>query len=158
MKKTILVLLLSISLQAEGLFSQGQKNFGITAGTSTGYGNTYTVVGASANYFVIDNLSVGAEYRGWFGESPTINEINIPITYYVPTNSTYQPYGGVTYKHTFIEEPYEDYNIYGVRAGVAMSLGPNSFMTIGWVQEFFDKTIDGDDSRGYPEISAGFSF
>jgi hypothetical protein len=158
MKVITLSLLLGTLLSADGLFSKGQKNFGITAGASSGYGSNYTVLGASANYFVIDNLSIGASYRGWFGADPSINELSIPITYYFPTDSQYQPYLGITYQHTFMEEPYDDYNVYGGRVGVAMHLGENSFMMIGWVQEYFDKTSDGDDSRGYPEISAGFAF
>lgn len=158
MKKIITISLLTSALLADGMFSVGHKNFGFSVGSSSGYGNNYTVVGVNANYFVTNNLSVGAGYQGWFGNDPKINEISIPVTYYVPTNSTFSPYIGAIYRYTFIDEPYEDYGIYGGRIGVAIHTSPNSFISIGWVQEYFDNTSGGDDSRGYPEVSAGFSF
>lgn len=157
-KLTLLPALLAISLHAEGMFSVGHKNFGFHVGSSNSYGNDYTVAGINANYFVTDNLSVGAGYSGWFGDDPKINELSIPVTYYITTQSSYTPYVGAIYRHTFIDEPYEDYNVYGGRIGVAIQTGSNAFMTIGWVQEYFDSTSGEDDSRGYPEISVGFSF
>ena len=158
MKKIITISLLASSLYAGGIFSVGHKNFGFSVGSSSGYGNTYTVVGINANYFVTDNLSVGAGYTGWFGDNPKINEISIPLTYYIPTESTYNPYAGVIYRHTFIDAPYDDHDVYGARAGVAMVMSNNTFLSVGWVQEYYDNGIDGSDSRGYPEINAGFTF
>ncbi len=158
MKQIIVILLLASSIYAGGIFSVGHKNFGFSVGSSSGYGNDYTVVGINANYFVTDNLSVGAGYTGWFGDDPSINEISIPVTYYLPTQSSYKPYAGVIYRHTFIDEPYEDHDVYGGRVGVAIVTGGNSFISIGWVQEYYDNGQDGSDSRGYPEISAGFTF
>jgi hypothetical protein len=158
MKKIIMILFLTSAIHAGGLFSVGHKNFGFTVGSSTGYGNTYTVVGINANYFITDNLSVGAGYTGWFGDDPKINEISFPVTYYMPTESSYKPYVGAVYRHTFIDEPYDDHDVYGGRLGVAIVTGSNSFMSIGWVQEYYDNGVDGSDSRGYPEINAGFTF
>ncbi len=158
MKKIIVMLFLTIYLNAGGLFSVGHKNFGFSIGSSSGYGNTYTVVGINANYFVTDNLSIGGGYQGWFGDDPKLNEISIPVTYYLPTQSIYKPYAGAIYRHTFISKPYKDYDAYGGRLGVAIVTGGNSFMTIGWVQEYYDDGQGGSDSRGYPEISAGFTF
>ncbi len=60
MKQIIVILLLASSIYAGGIFSVGHKNFGFSVGSSSGYGNDYTVVGINANYFVTDNLSVGA--------------------------------------------------------------------------------------------------
>ncbi len=157
MKKIITILLLGSTIYAGGIFSIGHKNFGFSIGSSSGYGNTYTVVGVNANYFVAEGVSVGLGYQGWFGADPKINEISIPLTYYIPLESSFSPYVGAIYRHTFIDG-YEDLNVYGGRVGVAMHTGSNSFMSIGWVQEYYDNTSGGDDSRGYPEISAGFSF
>ena len=158
MKKLIIILLLGQTIYAGGIFSIGHKNFGFSIGSSSGYGNTYTVVGVNANYFVAEGFSVGLGYQGWFGDDPKINEISIPLTYYIPLDGSFSPYVGAIYRHTFIDEPYEDLNVYGARVGVALHTGSNSFMSIGWVQEYYDNTSGGDDSRGYPEISAGFSF
>jgi hypothetical protein len=153
----LLPLLVALNLQAEGLFSAGQKNFGFSAGSSTGFGNTYTVIGANFNYFVQDGLSVGVGYQGWFGDDPKINEINIPITYYYEYTPQYYPYMGFRYAHTSISDGYDDYNTYGARVGLAMSFGNNSYMSVGWVQDYREK--DGDsDSDGYPEVSMGIAF
>ncbi len=158
MKQLISILILSQAIYASGIFSVGHKNFSFSIGSSSGYGNTYTVVGINGNYFVTDNLSLGLGYQGWFGKDPKINEISIPLTYYIPLESSFSPYIGAIYRHTFIDKPYEDLNIYGGRIGVALHSGANSFISIGWVQEYYDNTSGGDNSRGYPEISAGFSF
>jgi len=158
MKKIITISLLASALYSGGMFSVGHKNFGVSVGSSTGYGNSYTVVGVNANYFVTDNISVGAGYQGWFGNDPKINEISIPITYYAPIEGMYKPYVGLTYRHTFIEDPYKDHSAYGGRVGVAIVTGGNAFMSIGWVQEYYDDGVNGSQSRGYPEINAGFSF
>ena len=160
MKKTILLLLLITitAIHSEGLFSSGNKNFGVTVGTDNSFGNNYTVVGANVNYFVIDNLSIGASYNAFLGDSPSINEVTVPVTYHVPIEGTsYRPYVGAFYNQTFIEDPYDDYNILGGRIGISLQTSMNSFMSLGWVQEF--STSDKNQKKkGYPEISAGFSF
>lgn len=159
MKKMILVLLATSTLiYAGGVFGIGSKNVGVTVGSENSLGNNYTVVGVNVNYFVVDNLSVGASYQGFLGGEPNINQISVPVTYHVPLeNTTYRPYLGAFYNHTFIEKPYDDYNILGGRAGLSLQTTSNSFMSFGWVQEFSNnrKNIT---NRGYPEVSGGFSF
>ncbi len=160
MKKLLLSTIMIASLQAEGistLFSQGQKNFGFGLGSSSGYGSNYTVVNASFNYFVQNNISMGIGYQGWFGGDPKINQISIPVTYYHPLNAQYHPYVGATYSHTFIDEPYEDYDVIAGRIGIAMTMGSNTYMTIGWVQEHRTKGDESSD-EGYPQVSMGFVF
>ena len=159
MKKTILFLLFSSLIYAEGgPFSAGKKNFGVTVGTDNSFGNNYTVVGANVNYYVIDNLAVGAEYHSFLGDSPNINEVTVPVTYHIPLEGTsYRPYVGAFYNQTFIDDPYSDYNIWGGRIGISLQTSMNSFMSLGWVQEF--STSDKNrEKKGYPQISAGFSF
>jgi len=158
MKKIILILLTTYSIYAGGLFSVGSKNVGVTVGTDNSFGNSYTVLGANVNYFVVDNLSIGASYQAFLGSDPKINEVTVPVTYHVPIEgTTYRPYIGAFYNQTFIDDPYKDYNIYGGRVGLSLQTSLNSFMSFGWVQEF--STSDKDrDKKGYPEISAGFSF
>ena len=158
MKTLIFTLLLSSSLYSLGLFSVGHKNVGVTVGTDNSFGNNYTVLGVNVNYFIVDNLSVGASVQSFLGGSPSINQITVPVTYHIPVgSSTFTPYIGGFYNHTFIESPFNDYNIYGGRAGVSLQTSPNSFMSFGWVQEFSN---DGKnvDTRGYPELTGGFSF
>lgn len=149
--------MLVVSLWGE-LFVQGSKNFGVTIGAGSGYNSSYTIVGINASYFIVDNLLAGLEYRGWFGGEPSINELSVPVTYILPLHQKFRPYAGAFYRRTFIESPYDDYNIYGARGGVSMILDSSSYASFGWVQEWFDPSSDGDTSRGYPEIAVGVSF
>jgi len=157
MKKVLLMSLLASKLLAGGMFSSGYKNFGFSINSSSSYGNNYTVIGINANYFIIDNLSIGAGYRGWFGDKPSIYEVSIPITLYAPMGG-YNPYVGVVFNRTTVDKPYEDYSVYGGRMGIAMQMGMNSFMSIGWVYEYRESESGEKISKGYPEINAGFSF
>jgi hypothetical protein len=159
MKKIIPILLLtSIFIFAQNSFSAGEKQLGFTLGSSSNFNSTYTVVGAKVDYFVIDNLSLGAEYKGFLGGDPSINQVTVPVTYYIPLeNTTYQPYLGAFFNRTFIENSFKDYNIYGGRAGVSLKISPHSFFSIGWVQEF-SNTGNDIENDGYPEIIGGVSF
>ena len=159
MKKILFSLLLTVGLiKADMLFTAGHKNFGFSMGSSTGFGNDYTVAGANFNYFIQDNLSVGVGYLGYFGDDPKINQITIPVTYYYPISITSYPYAGIFYKHTFISNPYEDYDVYGVRVGMAVRIGPRSYISAGWVQEYTDIDTNEDEWDGHAEISMGFTF
>ncbi len=159
MKKIILLLLTSSAIYAEGgVFSVGSKNVGFTLGTDNSFGNNYTVLGATVNYFIVDNLSLGASYQAFLGGTPDINQVTVPVTYHLPLeNTTYRPYLGAFYNRTFMEKPYNDYDIYGGRAGLSVQTSQNSFMSFGWVQEF-SNTGNDNDNRGYPEFTGGFSF
>ena len=158
MKTLILTLLLTSSLFSEGVFSAGNKNIGLTVGADNSFGTTHTVLGANVNYFIVDNLSIGASYQAFLGGDPSINQVTVPVTYHVPLEgTTYRPYLGAFYNQTFIDDPYKDYNIYGGRVGLSLQTSLNSFMSFGWVQEF-STSSDNVKKQGYPEVSAGFSF
>jgi hypothetical protein len=158
-KKSLTTLLLLASFaQADLLFTAGQKNFGFSLGSSTGFGNDYTVAGANLNYFFQDNLSVGIGYLGYFGDDPKIHQITIPVTYYYPISITNYPYAGVFYKHTYISDDYEDYDVYGVRIGMSVRIGPRSYVSAGWVQEYTDIENIEDNWDGHAEVSMGFTF
>lgn len=159
MKKLSIIVLTALSLNAGGMFAVGHKNVSFSAGASSAYGNDYTVIGVNAHYFITNEVSVGIGYQGWFGSDPGITELSIPVTYYLPLESaTFTPYVGGIYRHTFIDDPYDGYDVYGGRVGVAIRQGSNGYMAIGWVQEYLEGADGTDDSRGYPEISVGFSF
>ena len=158
MKQTLFTLLLSAStLYASGLFSVGHKNFGFSIGQDSAYNNNYTVIGLNANYFPVENLSVGFGYQTWLGSTPSINQITLPLTYHIPLEMMYTPYIGTFYSHTFIEDPYQDYDSYGGKIGLTMQTSQSSYISFGWVHEIYDDGIN-SESRGYPEVSAGFSF
>ena len=158
MKKTILMLLATSTIYAGGAFSVGSKNVRVIASTDSSFGNTYTVLGLNANYFVVDNLSLGASYQTYLGGTPSINQVTVPATYYVPLEGMpIIPYIGGFYSKTFIEAPYDDYDIYGGRIGASMQTSQNSYVSFGWVQELASSS-DNISKRGYPEMSAGISF
>lgn len=159
MKKRLLALLITAStLHAGGVFSIGSKNVGITVGSDNSFGNSYTVLGANVNYFVLDGLSMGASYHAFLGGTPNIQQLTFPVTYYLPLgNSTFRPYAGGFYTHTMIEEPYDNYDIYGGRVGISMQTSANSYVSFGWVQEFSEQG-ENINKRSYPEFSAGISF
>ncbi len=158
MKKTILMLLATSSIYAGGAFSVGTKNIRIIASTDNSFGETYTVLGVNANYFVIDNLSVGATYLSYLGGTPSINQITVPVTYHVALEGMpFVPYIGAFYSKAFIEAPYEDYDVYGGRIGASMRTSANSYVSFGWVQEL-GSTSNDISKRGYPEVSGGISF
>ncbi len=160
MKYIVVGIFFAVALLGD-IYSQGQKNFGISISAGSGYGSNYTIVGVSANYFVIDNLLAGLEYRGWFGGEPSINELSVPLTYVIPIEAKIRPYLGGFYRRTFLGSAhgidFEDYNVYGGRIGVSMINGSHGYATIGWVQEYYDTDQD-DTSNGYPEIAVGLSF
>ena len=157
MKKTMAVMVMTAMAAHAGVFDQGQKNIALTVGAGSGFNNQYTIVGLTANYFALNGLSVGLGYRGWFGGSPTLNEVDLPVTYVLPLQSKIRPYAGGFYRHTFISGDYSDYDTYGGRAGVSFIQG-NGYISAGWVQEWYSQDNGDDSSRGYPEISAGMNF
>ncbi|WP_345970622.1 hypothetical protein WCX72_02080 [Sulfurimonas sp. HSL1-6] len=140
-----------------GVFDAGTKSVALTVGTGSGFDSTYTIVGVSANYFAFNGLSVGVGYRGWFGGTPTMNEVDLPVTYYLPLSPTFRPYAGVFYRHTFISGHYDDYETVGARAGIAYAEG-RAYLSVGWAEEWYSRSNGDTIRRGYPEITAAISF
>ena len=157
MKKWIMGVPLAAACASAGVFDAGTTSVGLTVGSGSGFDNTYTIVGVGVSYFLENGLAVGVGYRGWFGASPTMNEVDLPVTYYVPLQSRVRPYAGAFYRHTFISGDYSDYDTYGARVGIAYVEG-SGYVAAGWVQEWYSNANGDDSSRGYPEIAAGISF
>lgn len=156
--RKILVILLFVTtlLQAE-IFDKGKSNFGVSLGAGSSYNNTYTLIGVSGNYFVVDNLSVGLSYRGWFGATPMQNEIALATNYFVPISEKFRPYLGAFVRETFIEG-YDNRESYGARGGVAIVTN-NSYISLGYAYEQFGSCLIKEEcSTSYPEIVFGLSF
>ena len=163
MQKTIPLFLLSLSLYG-GSFSAGNMGLGLTVGSgSVSYTvrgtESYFIAGVSVDYFIIDGLALGLGYRGWFGGSPTIHQVSVPLTYYMPTGKKFRPYLGAFYRYTdYSDTAYESYNSGGVRVGAAMMFR-GGYAGFGWVQEYYlDAEYQGESISGYPEMVVGFSF
>lgn len=151
------LLLLNTLLQAD-MFDKGRSNVGVSIGAGSSLGSTYTIFGLNANYFVAENLNVGIFYRGWFGATPTQNELSIATNYFLPLDKKFRPYGGAFAKRTFISED-RDFESYGARGGIAMILGKNSFVTAGYAYEQYGNCpIASECSNSYPEVVFALSF
>lgn len=163
MKKVLLALLLVCNVAYAELFEKNRVGLGVIVGSGSSVTRQgrqyYTIAGVSADYFIVDNLSVGFGYMGWFGATPTLNQITIPVTYYVPLDKKIRPYVGVFVRETFISDGYDDYESYGAKVGVAIALSKESYLGFGVVQEFYsnDKYAN-ESSNTYPEVIFAFSF
>jgi len=158
MKKIVLFAVVFTAVIHAGMFSMGNKNMGLSLGAGSSYGNTYTVAGINGHYFIIDDLAVGIGYRGWFGASPTMNEVLMDATYYLPLHQKFRPYFGAFVRQTFISGD-DDYQSYGGKAGVAITMNPNSYVGIAYVVEYYTNcNRAGECSNSYPEVVFGFSF
>ena len=155
MKKMILSLLFStLLMHAGGAFSIGQKHFSFNISQD----NDYTVVGAQAQYYMIDNLSVGAGVTAWLGDKPSITSFTLPVTYYMPLESSIRPYAGLFASYTLLSDNYANYSSFGGRAGLVMDVSANSYTYAGWVQVKHNGDNLIKSSEGYPEFGLGMSF
>ena len=93
-KKIILALVIMSSIVNANVFDKGKISVGIVAGSSYSYGEQYTILGLGVDYFVVDRLSVGVGYRGWFGGNPGINQLTVASSYYLPLSKKFRPYIG----------------------------------------------------------------
>ena len=161
-KRILLALALITSVANADFFVKGNTSVGIVLGTSSvSYGRhteNYTIVGVNADYFVIDNLSLGLGYRGWFGGTPSRNQITVPATYYIPISEKFRPYAGAFVRKTFVSDGFSDYDSYGMRGGVTMVLSRNSYLGVGVIQEYYSGGNFADSSSTYPEFIFAFSF
>lgn len=163
MKNIIVFLLLVLSLHAE-MFTEGSKSVGIKLGSSSIGTQSYVIAGVSGSYFVIDNLSVGFAYEGWFSGNPDINKLTLESTYYIEAGDTIHPYSGLIIRRILINgedrfgRSFDDTNSYGARAGVAI-IQDKLLLSLGVVYEKYD-TTQGlfTDSETYLEAVIGFTF
>jgi len=157
-KKILLSILLISSLLNADIFEKGGVHLGVSLGIgSTSYSGTYTVAGVSANYFVLDGLSVGAGYRGWFGIDPMRNELSLASTYYIPVSEMFRPYVGAFVRETFVSG-YDNYASVGARGGLSIVSG-KTYFSVGYAYEQFSNCIfAGECYTSYPELVFGVSF
>jgi len=158
MKKIILSIAVLSSILSAELFDKGKTAFGVVAGAGSSNGDSYFVAGVNADYFVMNGLSVGAGYRGWFGDDPTQHQITLSTNYYLSLNNQYHPYVGVFGRETFRDD--FDYTSYGGRVGIAMRMSPTSYVSAGYAfEESSDCPFRFDDcSNSYPEFVFSLAF
>ena len=157
MRKIVLLIVLFVSLVDGDVFKKGKFGLGLALGTGYSHETSYTLVGVSANYFVVDNLDIGVAYRGWLGGTPAKNEFSLSSNYYFPLSRKLRPYAGAFIRDTFVSG-YDDYLSYGARGGISM-VTRNSYISLGYVYEEYSRKVFGYEvSTSYPEIIFGLSF
>ena len=162
--KVIFFILLFTTVLNAQIFQQSSMNFGVSIGASSVVTNNsstdYATIGLDFDYYILDGLSVGVGYRGWLGASPSINQVSMPVTYFMPFHNRYRPYIGAFIRETFVFNGNEDYTSYGGRAGISVIISSNSYMGMGWVVEdsSYCSNYANDCSLSIPEFFYGVSF
>lgn len=133
---------------------------GVYLGAGESFNHSYTIMGVSGEYCVVDNLAVGAMYRTWFGGGPTQNELSLYSNYFFALQSNMRPYVGAFVRRTFISsELIDDFNSYGFRGGLSVITSQNSYISFGYAVEYYDTCVYLDQcKRTYPELTVGISF
>lgn len=160
MKRIVLSLAILTSVVSADLFEKGRTSVGIVAGAGSSNGDNYTIIGVGADYFVMNGLSVGVGYQGWFGGDPTINQLTLRSSYYIPLSQKFHPYIGGFVRETFRSGD-DDYVSYGVRGGVAVTMSPNSYVSFGYAYEEYGgctETRFRECSSSYPELVFSLAF
>lgn len=163
MKKLLLCFLLLLTCAHAEVFDKGDVALGILVGggsvTTKEGEKQYTLLGANADYFFVDDLSLGLGYTQWFGSDPSITQVTIPLNYYYPMDKSWRPYVGIFYRHTAMGGTFKDFNSYGVKAGATLKIAQRAYLGAGWVQEYYDECTNFHEcSSGYPEILFIFTF
>lgn len=157
-KKIILSLSLLFSVANADLFDRGNLAFGGVIGSGYSGNESYMILGVSADYFAMNGLSVGVGYQGWFGADPTQNQLTLSTNYYIPLNDKLRPYVGAFFRETFISG-YDDRSSYGGRAGLAVTMSRNTFISAGWAYEEYTNCPEYlECSSNYPEIVFSLAF
>ncbi len=159
-KKIVLSLALTFSFADAGLFEKGDSTFGVVLGSGSSYNETYMILGVSGEYFAMDGLSIGVGYQGWFGANPVQNQLTASSSYYFMFHNKFHPYVGVFGRETFVKN-YDDRTSYGGRAGLAVTMTPNTYISAGWAYEEYTSCTEtrfNDCSTSYPEIVFSLSF
>ena len=158
MRSYLLIFLLVMGFSTHAAeFDQGSKGVAIkVSGASIG-SEDYAILGVSANYFVINNLSVAGGIEYWFSGSPSVSKLSAETTYFFPMTEQFRPYLGALYSHYFISDS-SDSDTLGYRAGVAYLNSP-MILSLGIKQEKFlneREIFSGTDTT--TELLVGFSF
>jgi outer membrane protein W len=166
MKKVLISLLLLSSVSYAELFQKGNIGLGVVIGSGSISTNTnvenYTLAGMNVDYFIVDDLSVGLAYLGWFGGEPSLNQVTIPVNYYIPLSEKFRPYIGVFLRETFVNDKnnyYKDYESYGAKIGLAYVLSKKAYLGFGVISEVYgSNNFYSNSGSTYPEITIAFSF
>ena len=162
-KRIFLSLVFISSLSYAEMFKESDLGIGLAIGsgsiTIAQETQTYALLGLSAEYFVVDNFSVGLGILSWIGETPTLHQFTLPVNYYIPISGKFRPYAGAFLRETLVSEGFDNYSSYGAKLGVAYTLSKKAYIAFALVNEQYeDNNLYSQTSSSYPEITFAFSF
>lgn len=142
-----------------GYASAGNTRLTVLLGTGSTGTDQYMILGAGIGRYVVDGLEFGVDYEAWLFGDPTLHRLSPELRYVLHFVPKLQPYVGVFYRHTFIND-YDDLDSVGARAGVIFAPG-RLVLGAGAVYERQLSCEDGqllDCDDVYPEVTVGVVF
>lgn len=144
----------------DGAYSKGHRNFSIGGGNGEAFNSRYFVMSASASYYAMDGLSVGASFENWSGGNHGITKIAPSVQYVFYEMPSVQPYIGGFYRHTTVSG-LPNIESYGARVGINMASGSNAYISAGLVYESYvgcQQAIYSSCRSTYPDVNFNFGF
>jgi hypothetical protein len=164
MKKILGIILLMSAFSAyadEGnAYGKGRKNFSIGGGNGQAFNSHYFIISASASYYAMDGLSVGASFENWSGGNHSITKIAPSVQYVFYEVPGVQPYIGGFYRHTSVSD-LPNINSLGARVGINMASSSNAYVSAGLVYENYvgcQQTIYSSCHSTYPDVNFNVGF
>lgn len=138
-------------------FTKGSTRASVSLGSGRYFNDDYLILGVGIGYYLANGFEVGLDLDYWSGGSPTIYELTPRLTYVFSKVPKVQPYVGLFYSRTSIENR-DDSNSAGARAGLFFPAGERMFIGVGIVySELQDcNTNLFDCSDTYSEFSLMF--
>ena len=150
----------ALGQQVASAFSQGRTHLYVSGGAGSSFGESYVVIGAGVDYFLLDGLSAGLAFESWSGADPGFTKITPSVRYVFYGMQAVKPYVGAFYRRTDIDgRPSLDST--GGRAGVFVQAGRNAYMGFGVTYESYldcERSVYADCDSTYPELSFGVVF
>lgn len=142
------------------LFREGSLRFSVLFGSGTAFRETYSIFGAGAGYYVMDNVELGLDAEFWQASGPSLTRLSPQVMYVFPTGGSVRPYAGAFYRRTLIES-HDDLNDAGGRAGALFLFGRQAYIGAGMVYERHlgcDRLVFGSCAEVYPELLVAIIF
>ena len=143
-----------------GVFAQGRTHFYVSGGAGSSFGQSYFVLGAGVDYFLLDGLSAGLAFESWSGADPSFTKITPSVRYVFYGVQSVKPYVGGFYRRTDISGG-DSLDSVGARAGVLLQSGRNAYFGFGVTYESYldcQASVYDTCSSTYPELSFGVAF
>jgi hypothetical protein len=146
--------------QLAGVFSQGRTHFYLSGGAGSSFGQSYVVIGAGLEYYLLNGLGAGLAFESWSGADPGFTTITPSVRYVFYDVRSVKPYVGAFYRRTDFGNG-QSLDSAGARAGVFVQTGGKAYMGFGVTYESYldcQPAVYDTCSSTYPELSFGVVF